>query len=138
MSDDLTPEEVDALSQAMDGENSPQQGNQNSISKAQFLQLEEIAKEEEIELKDLEKLYDLQVEVEVVLGRTRKKLEDVLKLGEGSVVELKQLAREPVELEVNGRVIAKGEVVVVDDHFGVQILEIANMPEKVVAASAKG
>jgi len=61
------------------------------------------------------------VECEVVLGSTKKSIEDVLDFGEGTILELNKLAGEPVDIRINGKILAKGEVVVVDDNFGVRI-----------------
>lgn len=71
-------------------------------------------------------LYDVQLELSVELGRAAIPVRDVLQLGPGSVVELNKLGGEPVDILVNGRPIAKGEVVVVDENFGVRVTEILN------------
>lgn len=73
---------------------------------------------------NLEIIMDIEVEVTVELGRTRMKIKDVLALGEGSVVELDKLVGEPIEIYANGKLIARGEVVVIDEDFGVRITEI--------------
>lgn len=73
---------------------------------------------------NIELLADLQMRVSVELGRTRLSVADVLALGAGSVVELDRLAGEPVDILVNDRIIARGEVVVVDENFGVRIVEV--------------
>ncbi|MPZ98552.1 MAG: flagellar motor switch protein FliN [Dehalococcoidia bacterium] len=67
---------------------------------------------------------DVQMRVSVELGRSSMSVEDVLALGPGSVVELNKLAGEPVDILVNDRLIARGEVVVVDENFGVRVTEI--------------
>ena len=69
-------------------------------------------------------LSDVNLHVKIELGRTRMYVEDVLKLGEGSVVELDKLAGDPVDLYVNERLIARGEVLVLNDNFCVRINEI--------------
>ena len=74
---------------------------------------------------ELERLTDVTVEVSVEIGRTRMTLGDALALGPGSVVGLRRMAGEPVDLLVNGRVIARGEVVVIDEEFGLRITEVA-------------
>jgi flagellar motor switch protein FliN/FliY len=71
-------------------------------------------------------LLDIPLDVRVELGRTRRLLREVLTIGPGSVIELDKLAGEPVDVLVNGKAVAKGEVVVVDENFGVKISEIAN------------
>lgn len=72
----------------------------------------------------LELLHDVEMAVTVELGRTRMLLRDVLALGAGSVIELDRAAGSPVDLFVNGTLIARGEVVVVDEEFGVRITEV--------------
>ncbi len=69
-------------------------------------------------------LNDVQLRVRIELGRTQMLLEDVLGLGEGSVVELDKLAGDPVDVYVNGRLIARGEVLVLNDNFCVRISEV--------------
>ena len=69
-------------------------------------------------------LFDVQLELSVELGRASMPIRDVLQLGPGSVVELNKLGGEPVDILINGRPIARGEVVVVDENFGVRIIEL--------------
>lgn len=69
-------------------------------------------------------LLDVPLQVTVELGRTQLSVREVLGLGTGSVVELEKLAGEPVDLLINGRLIARGEVVVIDESFGVRVTEI--------------
>ena len=73
---------------------------------------------------DLERLTDVLVELAVEVGRTRMTLGETLALGPGSVVTLDRLADQPVDLLVNGRPIARGEVVVIDEQFGLRITEV--------------
>ncbi|MGI6296159.1 MAG: flagellar motor switch protein FliN [Armatimonadota bacterium] len=71
-------------------------------------------------------IMDVNVQVSVELGRSVMKVRDVLGLGPGSVVELDKHAGEPVEVVVNNKMVARGEVVVIDENFGVRITEIIN------------
>jgi flagellar motor switch protein FliN/FliY len=71
-------------------------------------------------------LLDVNLDLSVELGRARVPVRDVLQLSPGSVVELNKLGGEPVDILVNGRLIARGEVVVVDENFGVRVTEIIN------------
>jgi flagellar motor switch protein FliN/FliY len=73
---------------------------------------------------NLDLLLGVTLRVTVELGRTKMSIEEILKLGPGSVVELDKLAGEPVDVLVNGRLIARGEVVVLDDRFGVRITDV--------------
>jgi flagellar motor switch protein FliN len=75
---------------------------------------------------DLERLYDVTVELAVEVGRTRMTLGQALALGPGSVVTLDRLADKPVDLLVNGKPIARGEVVVIDEEFGLRITEVTS------------
>ena len=74
---------------------------------------------------ELERLTDVTVEVSVEIGRTRMTMGEALALGPGSVVGLHRMAGEPVDLLVNGRVIARGEVVVIDEEFGLRVTDVA-------------
>ena len=74
---------------------------------------------------DLRRLYDVPVELAVEIGRTRMTIGQTLELRPGSVVSLNRLAGEPVDLLINGKPIARGEVVVIDEEFGLRITEIA-------------
>jgi flagellar motor switch protein FliN/FliY len=74
--------------------------------------------------RDLKVLADVSMTVTVELGRTNVRVRDLLSLTQGSVVELDQAAGSPVDILVNGTVIARGDVVVVDDELGVRITEI--------------
>jgi flagellar motor switch protein FliN/FliY len=67
---------------------------------------------------------DVPLQVTVELGRTQKMVKEVLALGPGSVLELDKLAGEPVDILVNEKPIAKGEVVVIDENFGIRVTEI--------------
>jgi flagellar motor switch protein FliN/FliY len=79
---------------------------------------------------NLDLLLDVPLEVTVELGRATRKVRDVLALGPGSIVELNKLAGEPVDMLVNGKLIAKGEVVVIDENFAVRIIEILSREER--------
>jgi len=75
-------------------------------------------------------LLDVPMTLTVELGRTRQLVKDILGLGEGSIIELDKLAGEPVDLLVNGKLIAKGEVVVIDENFGVRVTDIVSPAER--------
>jgi len=76
------------------------------------------------EKKNISLIMDLPLQVTVELGRTQKLIKDILEFGAGSIIELDKLAGEPVDILVNGKAIAKGEVVVIDESFGVRITDI--------------
>lgn len=81
--------------------------------------------------KNIDLILDVPLEISVVLGKTKKTIKDILNLGNGSLIELDKLAEEPVEILVNGKRVAYGEVVVVDENFGVRITSIVSSAERV-------
>lgn len=87
-------------------------------------------KSSELEHERLQLILDIPLKVTVVLGRTKWPIKDILELTPGSVVELQCLVNEPVEILVNGTLVAKGEVVVVNENFGVRITNIINPEER--------
>ena len=72
----------------------------------------------------LELIMDIEVPISVELGRTEMPIAEVLELGPGSIVELQKMASEPVDLLVNNKLVARGEVVVVDENFGIRITSV--------------
>lgn len=102
--------------------------SQTSVSKAEFQQLSEPAGEPEGRNIDL--LMDVNLPVSIELGRTKMSISDILALGPGSVVELNKLAGEPVDLLVNQKVVARGEVVVIDENFGVRVTQLMTAEER--------
>lgn len=81
--------------------------------------------------KNIDLILDVPLDISVVLGRTKKNIKEILNLSTGSLIELDKLAEEPVEVLVNGKTIAKGEVVVVDENFGVRITSIISNNERI-------
>jgi flagellar motor switch protein FliN/FliY len=75
-------------------------------------------------------LMDVYMEMTVELGRTRKRIKDILGIGEGTIIELDKLAGEAVDILVNHKLIAKGEVVVIDENFGVRVTEIVSQMDR--------
>ncbi len=87
------------------------------------------------ELASIELLDDVELDVKVELGRAEMEIEDVLRLGVGSVIELDKLAGDPVDVIVNGRLVARGEVLVLNENFCVRINDIINpVPETATQA----
>jgi len=76
-------------------------------------------------------IMDVSMEMTVELGRTRKLIKEILGMGEGTIIELDKLAGEPVDILVNHKLIAKGEVVVIDENFGVRVTEIVSPLERI-------
>ncbi len=81
--------------------------------------------------RDLDFILDIPLEISVELGRTRMLVNDLLQLGQGSVVELTRLSDEPMDIYVNGKLFARGEVVVVNKKFGVRLTDVVSPVERV-------
>ncbi|MNW30505.1 Flagellar motor switch protein FliN [compost metagenome] len=80
---------------------------------------------------NLNLLMDIPLKVTVELGRTQKQIKDILELSQGSIIELDKLAGEPVDILVNNKLIAKGEVVVIDENFGVRVTDIVSQWDRI-------
>jgi len=80
---------------------------------------------------NLDFILDIPLEISVELGRAKMLISDLLQLGQGSVIELNKLAGEPVEIFVNQKLIARGEVVVVNEKFGIKMTDILSPTERV-------
>ncbi len=85
---------------------------------------------QEPEQKNLDMLLDIPLQVTVELGRTKRSVKEILELSSGSIIELDKLAGEPVDILVNDRLIAKGEVVVIDENFGVRVTDIISQSDR--------
>jgi flagellar motor switch protein FliN/FliY len=85
---------------------------------------------------DLGRVIDVPVELAVEIGRTTMTIGETLSLAPGSIVSLNRLAGEPVDLLVNGKVIAQGEVVVIDEEFGMRITDIVSAHQRLSDAAA--
>jgi flagellar motor switch protein FliN/FliY len=81
--------------------------------------------------RDIDFLLDVPLEITVELGRTKMLIKDLLHLGQGSVIELDKIAGEPAEILVNGKLLARGEVVVVNEKFGVRLTDIISPAERI-------
>ncbi len=80
---------------------------------------------------ELEFILDIPLEISVEIGRTKMLIKDLLKLNQGAIIELEKFAGEPVEIFVNGKLMARGEVVVVNDRFGVRVTEIISAQDRI-------
>ena len=83
------------------------------------------------EIKSLDLILDIPLTVSVELGRSKMLINDLLQLGQGSVIELTKLVGEPLEVLVNQKLVARGEVVVVNEKFGVRLTDIVSPMERV-------
>ena len=102
------------------------------VINAQPNRMKELAAEAQLnqEQKDnLDLILSVPLEVAVEIGRTRRKIQDILSFSKGSLVVLDKLAGDQVDLLVNGQCVAKGDVVVIDDNFGIRITEILQKPD---------
>lgn len=106
---------------------------QVEVKQASFQPLQEVAVQSTP--KNIDLILDVPLDISVVLGRTKKSIKDILNFGVGSLIELDKLAEEPVEILVNGKRVAYGEVVVVDENFGVRITNIISSEDRVKTLS---
>jgi len=91
----------------------------------------EETKDGELDRKNLEFILDIPLQLTVELGRTKILVKDVLQLNQGAVVELTKLAGEPLDVFVNSKLVARGEAVVVNEKFGVRLVDIVSPNERV-------
>lgn len=84
-----------------------------------------------LRVQNLDFILDIPLKVSVELGRAKVIIKDLLQLGQGSVLELDKLAGEPLEVLVNGKLVARGEVVVVNEKFGIRLTDIISPLERI-------
>ena len=89
------------------------------------------ANEATIDKKNLDFILDIPLQVSVELGRTKLLVKDILQLNQGAVVELTKLAGEPLDIFVNSKLVARGEAVVINEKFGVRLVDIVAPNERV-------
>jgi flagellar motor switch protein FliN/FliY len=87
--------------------------------------------EQDPDKKNLEFILDIPLQVTVELGRTKLLVKDILQLNQGAVIELSKLAGEPLDIFVNSKLVARGEAVVVNEKFGVRLVDIVSPNERV-------
>ena len=115
------------------------QENPNNLSSIDTVQVSKLADDvkagddaiNKLKVQNLDFILDIPLKVTVELGRTDVVIKDLLQLGQGSVLELDKLAGEPLEILVNGKMVAKGEVVVVNEKFGIRLTDIISPSERV-------
>lgn len=105
-----------------------------NVQTAQFAPLTQLSPGEK---QNINLILDVPLEISVVLGRTKKTIKEILELGTGSLVELEKMTEEPVEILVNGKKVALGEVVVINENFGVRITSIISNTERVKSLHGK-
>ena len=84
-----------------------------------------------LKVQNLDFILDIPLKVTVELGRTKVLVKDLLQMGQGSVIELDKLAGEPLEILVNGKLVARGEVVVINEKFGARLTDIISPIERI-------
>ncbi|NWF97654.1 MAG: flagellar motor switch protein FliN [Nitrospirae bacterium] len=106
------------------------QNPEQKTEEAGFEEFKEEKKENNAK-KDIDFILDIPLELTVQLGMTRMLIRDLLQLGQGSVIELDKLAGEPMEILINNKLVARGEVVVVNEKFGVRLTDIISPAERI-------
>ena len=112
-------------------ENTPEEAKVEGEDKTSSDQKDKVAKQGSAAVNNLRVLENIEVRLTVEVGNTEIKIKDLLRLNEGSVVELERLAGEPLDILANGTKIAKGEVVMVGEKFGIRFTEVAD-PEELI------
>lgn len=118
---------LDIQNEKMTSKNKPK--HRVNVKKLEFESFdtgEKVSYNESIEL-----IKDVPIEITVELGRTTKKIREILEYGPGTIIELDKLVGEPLDILANGKYIAKGEVVVIDDNFGIRITDIINPSKRI-------
>ncbi len=114
-------------------------GKLRAVDEMNTIEVDEIADQvkagdnalNKLKIQNLDFILDIPLKVTVELGRTQILIKDLLQLGQGSVLELDKLAGEPLEILVNGKLVAKGEVVVVNEKFGIRLTDIISPIERI-------
>lgn len=118
----------DSILKSLDGGYDDDEPDVN-VKRAEFQQLR--PSDEIVQKENVDRLMDVSLTLSVELGRKHMQIREILDLGPGKIIELDKLAGEPVDLLVNGKLLAKGEVVVVDENFGVRITDLINPKDRV-------
>jgi flagellar motor switch protein FliN/FliY len=124
---DKTPKRAFSSAQTESHASTPEvtTGAEETASQAQFLQLTESSQAaQNLSPQEIDAIDHIKLNIEIVLGKTKMPLKDVLKLHTGSIVTLDKLAGEPVDLVANGKLLATGEVVIVENNFGIRLQTI--------------
>lgn len=101
-----------------------------NVRSVQFSNFDEVPSID-AEPNNLNMLLDIPLQVTVELGRTKRRVKEILELSHGSIIELDKLAGEPVNILVNNKLIAVGEVVVIDENFGVRVTDILSTADRI-------
>jgi flagellar motor switch protein FliN/FliY len=109
--------------------------DENSTTEEESEEMDE--KTEEQQARELDFILDIPLELSVELGKTKMLVNDLLQLGQGSIIELNKLAGEPLEVYINRKLIARGEVVVVNEKFGVRLTDVITPIDRVKSLAAE-
>lgn len=135
MSDNEQTAENESAAEAVEAQDTTAtvDGGGQDYARADFENLHADAADdgENLGAKSLDMILDIPVNVAVEIGRTRMSISNLLKLNQGSVVELDRFAGEPMDITVNGTLVAHGEVVVVNEKFGIRLTDIVSAAERV-------
>jgi len=118
--DETSQEGVSSVSDSSDGQEA---NGENAEESGAF--------DGDVEAKDLDFILDIPLEISVELGRTNMLVNDLLQLARGSIIELSKLAEEPMDIYINRKLFARGEVVVVNEKFGIRLTDIVSPAERV-------
>lgn len=127
---DLYSEEIVMENQPFKETNSMATNRATNVQPVQFTSFEQ-AGPSSTDIQNLNLLMDIPLQVTVELGRTKKLIKEILELSPGSIIELDKLAGEPVDILVNNKLIAKGEVVVIEENFGVRVTDILSQVDRI-------
>jgi flagellar motor switch protein FliN/FliY len=122
--------DMETDSAAGSGGNAPKVAGEG-YEKAYFQNLEQGGAELGANEKNLDVILDVPVTMAMEIGRASLSIRDLLKLNQGSVVELDRLAGEPLDVTINGTLVAHGEVVIVNDHFGLRLTDVVSPAERI-------
>lgn len=137
MNDETTPENQDAMADewaaalAESGQGGEQAASEESVQRAAMQELHDDAVEPGSEDVNMDVILDIPVTISMEIGRTKINIRNLLQLNQGSVVELDRLAGEPLDVMVNGTLIAHGEVVVVNEKYGIRLTDVISPAERV-------
>ncbi|MEA1966943.1 MAG: flagellar motor switch protein FliN [Thermodesulfobacteriota bacterium] len=112
--------------------------NSDNQEESEEKKASEVEEEDVQEERELDFILDIPLELSVELGKTKMLINDLLQLGQGSIVELNKLAGEPLEVYINHKLIARGEVVVVNEKFGVRLTDVITPMDRVKSLSNNG
>ncbi len=131
MSEDGMDDWAAAMAEQAESEAEPEGGENEDVQVAELDELTDEAPITQEEKKKLDTILDIPVTISMEVGRSQISIRNLLQLNQGSVVELDRVAGEPLDVLVNGTLIAHGEVVVVNDKFGIRLTDVISQIERI-------